>query len=488
MIYKSIWLEDVYPKKQKALNENIETDVLIIGGGITGITTAYALRNQGLSVCLVERNYIGSGVTSKTTGKLTYLQERIYTKLQNEYNYQTAKLYLQSQKKAIQLVKEIIQKEEFDCSLEKVTSYVFTDKETELQKLKKEYTLLKKMGVNVKEHQKLEIGLNSIYAISVEDTYVFHPLKYINNLKKICKKEGIQIYEDTTIQKIKRNNNLYICSGEKFSITAKQVVLACHYPYFIFPYLFPIKTSIETSYITASPVLEDAHTSYITSKNPTKSIRYYNGDKKYCLYLSNSHKLGNHINKENQFDKTIKEAKELYLSPKYVWSNEDIITYDHLPFIGEIKENLFIATGYNTWGMTNGTFAGFLLKDLILHIDNPYKDMFNPKRKNLLAKTISYPMNIFQNSKSYIQNKIKKQKKWYPQNLKFETINGKSIAIYSDEQGIHKVYTNCPHMGCTLLFNEKEHTWDCPCHASKFDIDGKCIKGPSTKNITYKEK
>jgi Rieske Fe-S protein len=316
---------------------------------------------------------------------------------------------------------------------------------------------------------------------------VFHPLKYLLSLKEICLKNGIQIYESTKIYKIQKEKEGYICKTNNHKIKAKKVVLACHYPFFVFPFFMPIKTYIEKSYITASKVEKNEKKTYITSKNPTKSIRYYEDKIPYLIYLRNSHKIGNDLNEEKNFSDTLLDAEKKNLKPEYIWSNTDIMTYDQLPFIGKIGKNLFIATGYNTWGMTNGTIAGQIISDLILEKENPYENLFNPHRKSFKNKVKTYPKNIFMNTKSYLQNKLFKKKKWYPNTLTFKIKHGKSIAIYKENGKEHIVYTKCPHMGCTLVFNEFEKTWDCPCHASKFDIDGKCIQGPSLYDIGYKK-
>lgn len=484
---KSLWLRGIKTTKEPKLDKNIEVDVLIIGGGITGLTTAYHLKDTDLSVCIVDQDKVGHGVSLKTTGKLNYLQEVIYSKIENEYSYEHAVLYYKSQRHAIKIVKDIVENEKIDCNFERATSYVFTDKEEEAKTLIKERSILESIGEKVEEHYTVDERIKSVYAISVTNTAVFHPLKYLIALKDICLKHNIKIYESTKIYDIKKEKEFYMCKTNEYEIKAKKVVLACHYPFFILPFFMPIKTYIEKSYITASKVPTNERTTYITSKNPTKSIRYHEDINNYFIYLSNSHKICNHLDEKENFDKTIEEVNKMKLKPEYVWSNVDIMTYDSIPFIGEIKQNLYIGTGYNTWGMTNGTIAGLIISDLILDKQNPYIKLFDPHRKSMANKLKTYPLHLLMNTKGYIQNKVSKDKEWYDCSLKFKKIDGKSVAIYTDKKGEHIVYAKCPHMGCTLVFNEVEKTWDCPCHASRFNIDGKCIKGPSLYNIKYKK-
>ena len=486
---KSLWLENIKVNDIKKLNKNIKTDILIIGGGITGITTAYELINKNLKITLVDQNLTGHGISSKTTGKLNYLQETIYTDLLNTYNLNTAKLYLKSQRDAIKEVEKIINYNNIDCDFDWVESFVFTDKNEDISKLKKEKRILEKLGVKVYEHDNININFECLYAISVKDTAIFHPIKYILKLREICKNNNIDIYENTKIINLEKKTNYYVAHTNKFKIEAKKIVIATHYPFFILPFFMPIKTYIEKSYIIADNINDYYKTTYITASNPCKSIRYHKDNKNnYMIYLSNSHKICNNINEKKNFDKTIKEANKLNLKDTYIWSNDDLITYDKMPFIGKINndDNLLIATGYNTWGMTNGTIAGIILSDILLGKNNIYEKIFNPNR-HTITKLTKYPINLMNNMIGFYRTKFNKQKTWYPNNIIFTKINGKQVGIYKDNNDIsHIVYNKCPHMGCSLIFNEIEKTWDCPCHASRFDIDGKCIKGPSKYNITFK--
>lgn len=179
------------------------------------------------------------------------------------------------------------------------------------------------------------------------------------------------------------------------------------------------------------------------------------------------------------------------INPEYIWSNDDLMTPDRIPYIGKIQKgnsDLLLATGFNTWGMTNGTLAGMILSDIILGRKNKFEDMVDPLRVNNFKYLNGYLLNISSNIKSYVQNYVYKNKQWYTPCVKFESRNGKSIAIYKEKGNEYIVYNKCPHLGCSLIFNGIEKTWDCPCHASRFNLEGKCIKGPSNYNISYKEK
>jgi len=479
----SIWLDNLEESKVKKLNEDIVVDVLIIGGGITGLSTAYHLKDSNLKVCLTERNLIGHGVTARTTAKLTYLQELIYSKLSNCFDEKTAKLYLNSQKDAINIVKNIIEENNIGCNFESVSSYVFTNDDKEIECINEEKRILRSFGIDVKEVKKLPNNTKCKKGISVNDTAVFHPLKYLYSLKNILSNK-IDIYENTKINTVEKENDVYICKTDKNEIRAKNVVFAVHYPYFLIPYMFPLKAYLEKSYIAAFKVEKTFDFSAITSAKPTISIRYHKDNNKYQIYLSNSHNLCVKNNEKDNFDDLLSKIKE---KPDFIWSNKDIITSDSLPYIGKLKDNMFIGTGYNTWGMTNGTIAGSILADQILNKENKYGELFSPHRELNPQKILTFPIILSSNIKSYIGSKISKNKYWY-KNVVFKKIDGENVAIYTDEnKKEHIVYNRCPHLKCGLIFNEVECTWDCPCHGSRFDVDGKCIEGPSNYDICYKK-
>ena len=481
----SIWLDALKKQSFKKLEKDINVDVLVVGGGITGISTAYHLSTGDLSVCLVEKNRILEGVTSRTTGKLTYLQENIYSKLVNFHGRDKAKLYLESQKDAIKLVKGIVDSNKIDCDLERVDSYVF--ELNDIEALENEIKLLQEFNVDLKLSDVFPTGENVNSSYFIEDTYVFHPLKYLSKLVDICVDRGIKFYEDTKILSVDEEDDYFVCKSDEYTIRAKYVVIAVHYPYFLFPFLMPFKAYLEKSYIEAFEVDKNYKFSAINISKPIISTRYHgSNDKVYQLYLTNSHNYCFKNDEEGNFEQLFRCRD---CSVDYAWSNKDIMTNDSLPYIGRLNnKNVLIGTGYNTWGMTNGSLAGKILADIILDRKNRYIELFEPHRKLNLGSFLNFPVILFSNAYSFIKSKISKNKEWYSDSVRFEKRNGKNVGIYIDEDNVeHIVYNLCPHMKCSLIFNEIEKTWDCPCHGSRFDIDGKSIEGPSNYDITYSE-
>lgn len=467
---------------QESLNKDLCIDVLIIGGGITGLTTAYFLRDKNLNTVLIEKNHIGSNATANTTGKLTFMQKDIYNLLDKRYQG----IYLNSQLDAINIVKDIVNTNNIECNLESTNSYIYTNCCNNINKLNKEREIYTKLNVKNTSINKLPIKIPLINGIKTNNSYVFHPLKYLYALKRILINSNVKIYENTTAYDIRRDGSIYIVKVNDKVIKTKYVVMATGYPFFIKPYYMPFKVSVEKSYIIAGLVNKNKKFQAISIDKDIISIRYYTNNKKtYLIVCLNSNKLNYNNDEKENYRKNIRKVKELFdLDIKYYFINQDIITSDHLPLIGRVNNsNLLIATGYNKWGMTNGTIAGKVLSDIILNNKNKYIDLFRLNRGINLEKIKNLTIYNYNNIKNYILSKLNNSYSLV-ENVRIETIDNIKYGVYRDKKGIeYRVKNLCPHMKCNLIFNIVEKTWDCPCHGSKFDIYGNSIYGPSVYDI-----
>ncbi len=459
----TLWSSTSFDKKYKELDKDLDIDILIIGGGITGLNIAYNLLNEREKIVLVEANRVGSGVTSRMTGKISYLQGCYYD-IYKKYGRTITKKYFLSQLEAIEIIKRIIADNKIKCNFEKTISYLYTDNYKYLNRLKQEENILRDIGCILEKGTKKDF----LYSIKVFDTYTFHPLKYLYSLKKIISKK-IPIYENTRVLGIEKYNEYYLVKTDKGIIKTKRVVLANFYPNFIKPFFMPLKVTLQKSYIGVSSSEMHNYTT-LSVDNKQSSMRFYK-DKNinYKIYSYGNVNISNENNMSKRF---LKLKRDNY---NYLWSNMDIMTGDFMPFIGRLDKNLYIATGYNTWGITNSILSGKIIGDLIRGDSNKYEGLFNPKRKiyknTFLAVTSSF--------KAYLKELIYHNKSWYHGRITFQD----NKAILSDGVDKHVVLSKCPHMGCNLVYNEVEKTWDCPCHGSRFSALGNVICGPSNKNI-----
>lgn len=477
---KTIWLENIEEDALPKLEKDIECDILIIGGGMAGLSTALNLKDEKLDIVLIDKGKIGHGVTSRTTGKLTYMQGNIYSKIETIYNFDIAKKYLQSQVDAIKTVTENIKKYNIDCDFQIVDSYVF---ENNTNNLNNEKDFLKRASVPFKNHQ-LPINIRNKNAFYVSHTAVFHPLKYLMSIKNIIK-DNIQIYENTIATDIDFKNGRYYVKTENGEITTNKVIVCSHYPFFVIPGLMPIKLHQERSYVVVSES-ENKAFSAINIDKPTISVRYHNDN---LILGGYSHHLSDKLDYKNEEDKLIRFHKNNFKTKiLYSWQVHDNMTTDYMPFIGRLNKNypnLLIATGFNKWGMTNGTIAGKILSDIVLNKNNKYEELFNPSRSINISKILNSIANNFKIGKTYVGTKLVKPKM---KGAFITNIDGIRCGVYIDEENKKHIVKNiCPHLKCNLVFNRADNTWDCPCHGSRFDIDGNLIEGPSVFSIKLED-
>ncbi|MBQ8472231.1 MAG: FAD-dependent oxidoreductase [Bacilli bacterium] len=460
---KSIW-NKYLKEKQKVLDKDLEYDVLIIGGGISGVLTAYNLNNTNLKVALVERNTLLSGITSKMTAKVTPLQD-ILTKIkENELD-----LYLKSQIDGLKILKNNIKNSNIECDFLNSPSYLFTTKQSNIKKLKKIEEYLDQNKIKYEESI-LEIpGIDSKLAIK-SDFYTINPIKYLNKIIDLS--TNIDFYEHTNVLEVIKDK-IYIVKTDKYIIKAKKLVFATNYPYFLKPLFFPIKVRLEKSYMGYGKTnLEDKSFNAINIDKEIYSLRFY---KDKLLYLNPSRMIANHVNDTKCFEKMT--SNKLINKYENIWSNLDLITNDYLPIVGEVFKNMYILTGYNTWGILSSHVASKMIASMILKQKKyiKYAELFRPRKRINLKKIGNSTYNIYENINGFIKGIITKNK------LIFYS---KDHAMYVDKDGsCYLVKRKCPHLKCNLLFNEIEKTWDCPCHGSRFDLSGNVITGPSKYDI-----
>ncbi len=487
---KSLWQK--YHKKRifHPVNKSETTDILIIGAGITGVSVAYNLLNTKHNVILIDKDICFNDTTAKTTGKITYLQDLKYQDIYKVYGYEKAKLYYESQKDAIKLIKKNVKDNKIDCDFKKTEMVTFTKDKNKIECFELEKKLLSSFGVKYNATSVLKDD-DIVSLISVKNTYTFNPIKYLNALiDKIRKSQNIKVYENSIATKIKKEKSKYVTIVNGYEIYSNKIILACSYPFFTLPGLIPFKTYLEKSYVSYAQIKDVKNLAGITIGKPFYSFRYYEDKKdKYIIYVNNSCKISDKLNYKKNYNICKDEIKKIDNNLKvHLWTYMDVMTNDYLPIAGKISDEdkeVLIATGYNTWGMTNAVICAKLLTDIIMRKKNKYKELFNPKRSITFKRALNFVNNTFFGTlKAYTLNLIKKNPSWYKNKTLITKKDGKRLGIYTDANGKKHVVSNvCPHLKCFLTFNEVDKTWDCPCHGSRFDADGNIIKGPSCHNI-----
>ena len=446
---------------------------------------------------LLERNNICDNTTKFSSAKITSQHGLIYYNLVKKYGITKAKQYLYSNNNAIKNIQEIILKENIECDFKIQDSYVFTQNELFSKNIDDEYSTLINLGFkDVELQNNIELLSNIKKAIKFKNQAQFNPKKYCLELSKIIKNN---IYENSNVKKIVRRNKKYIIFTDTNKVYCNKIILCTHFPIKDIPGFYFLKMYQDTSYIIAADIGKNNFNSmYINFEDPTISIRSANSNNKNILLIGgNNIKTGSILN-ENKYTFLENIAKSLYPDCKIIkyWNTQDCITLDKLPYVGKfsnIYPNMYIATGFNKWGMTTSNVAANILKDKILNKKNIYEDVYTATRFHALKNFKQVYLNLNQTIQSILINKLKIKPdilENIPSNTgKIIKLNNINIGIYKDENNIiHKINPYCSHLKCLLTFNSQDKTWDCPCHGSRFDIDGNLLNGPANENIKIDKK
>lgn len=491
----SYWEEE---RKNHDLFEEIKEDkkvsVCIIGGGLTGLQTAYNLSDK-LDVVILEKDRISGSTSGKTTGKITSQHGVFYDYLINSQSKEFAKMYLEANEKAIQNIKDIIEKEEIECDLEEESSYVFTKQETKLDMIKNEQKAVDKLQKEKSDYVKeIELPTEISGAIEFKNQAQFHPLKYAYGLAKAIIKNDGKIYENTKVTDIKRENEKYVVYANKNKVIADYVVLATRYPIMNVPGYYFLKMYQSTSYamvFDAKKKLFDGM--YISYETPNVSFRTIrDGDRELLLAVGYDYKTGTEELRDG-YQRLEVIVRKMYPDAEvlYKWTAEDCISLDKIPYIGQyssIMKNLYIATGFNKWGVTSSNVAANIITDKILQKENKYEEIFKSTRIEPIKNRQEMGDMLKEANKSILLSRFKIPKEELD-NIKIGEgkiikIDNTKVGVYKSKTGeIYKVKPICTHLGCELYFNNIEKIWECPCHGSKFTYDGKSIEVPSNKDL-----
>lgn len=426
---ESVWNQDAPQVRFKALENNKSTDVLIIGGGIAGILCAYKLKSKGVDCTLVEADKICCGITKNTTAKITFGHGLIYDKLIKRFGEERAGLYLKAQIHASKEYEALCTS--IDCDYEKKDSFVYSLHDQE--KLEKEIIALNRLGVKADISDADQLPIDVAGAVRVKNQAQFHPLKFLYSIAK-----ELPIYENTKVlelmphKAITRNGN----------ITFKKLIVATHFPLLNKHGGYFLKLYQHRSYVIALKNAPNVEGMYVDGSDTGLSFRNYED---LLLLGGGGHRTGK---KGGCWQELELFAEKHYKNAQIVgrWATQDCMTLDSVPYIGQYSRStpdVYVATGFNKWGMTNSMVAADILCDLVQSKSNPYAPVFSPSRSMLHPQLA---VNVFESTVGLLT----------------------------------PTAPRCPHLGCALKYNKAEHSWDCPCHGSRFTENGELIDNPAT--------
>jgi glycine/D-amino acid oxidase-like deaminating enzyme/nitrite reductase/ring-hydroxylating ferredoxin subunit len=489
----SPWLDDDTLPRRSSLSGDLTFDVLVIGGGIAGITTALLCARDGARVAVVDARRVASGVTGCNTAKVSALQSTIYSAIRSRHGDEAASVYAQASTAGVERIAALASEKGIDCSLHRRSAFTYAADDSQASALEKEADAARTAGLPVALTERIDLPYPVTGAIRLDDQIEFQPVRYVRGLAHAAEGEDLVIFEDTCVVGLEHGapHRAHTKTGV---ITADYVVDAAHYP-LLDRALFFARLEPQRSYCIAAHVYGELPQGLsISAGSPTRSIRSY-GD--LLVIGGEGHATGSAKANPERFKALEGFAREHWdvAEVTHHWSAQDPVPYDHLPVVGRYgpgASQLYIASGFMKWGLSGSTFAAILISDLIAGRENPWAATFDPTRLNLR----SLPTMARINGKvaiDFVGDRIKPSKEGDaqavpPGEARVVRDGLKKKGVYRDESGeLHSVSLRCTHLGCLLRFNSAERSWDCPCHGSRFAPDGSVLEGPATKPLQQQE-
>ncbi len=467
---KSLWTSTCEMKERPTLTKDFtETEAIVIGAGLAGLLTAYMLQDKGIETMVIESNRIGSGTSAYTTGKITAQHNLIYDRLISGPGIEKARQYATANMEAINSFQSLADKESIDCSYEKKPSYLYTMKKESIDLLKKEAQAATKLGIPNAFLKEEDLAKSTEWALPhpAKAALVFfeqaqyHPLKFMEGIAK-----NLRIYEKTRAIDVElggsktasQKSEKSLVFTEAGKISAQYVVFTCHFPFLIMPGYYFARMYQDRTYIIALDGGPQINGLYLGIDQPIWSFRNHEN---YLLVVGAAHRTGeNKVGGE--YENIRKEALKWFPDglEKYSWSTQDCMPLDGIPYIGQYasdRPNWYIATGFQKWGMSSSMVAADIISSSISQ--TPFRvaiegdDVFSPHRFTVPTSA---------------------KEMW-------DDVKIISGGLYNGAFSPHEEVGKCSHMGCQLSWNPEEKSWDCPCHGSRFTIDGEVISGPAIK-------
>ena len=489
------WFASIKRPTFRAINRALSVDVLVVGAGVTGIVTAYLLKQAGLRVALVERRRLAERDTGHTTAHLTYVTDISLDELAKLYSREQAKATIDAGAFAIDEIERIARKEKIECEFSRVPGYLHAPltggQEDVRVRLKKDAKIANDFGFEASYLDR--VPFMNRPGVRFANQAKFHPLKFLFPLAKKIHGGGSHVFEKSEVKKFDPDKKRARANGHW--INYDRVVLATNNPLLgesslIKGMIFQMKLMLYSSYVIGAKIPRGSIpiASFWDTNDPYQYLRVdRHHDYDYAIFGGEDHKTGQVRNTQTCFRKVEKAFLQMLPLAKIDrhWSGQVIVTNDCLPFIGPNESDQFIATGYNGNGFTFGVIAAAMARDWVTGVKNPWRDLFSPTRKKVrggtwdyIRENKDYPYYLIRDRLRAPEGKsLRAVKRGEGKILK---LGRKKLAVYRDENGrVKKMSAVCTHMGCFVRWNQTEGTWDCPCHGSRFSAKGKVLSGPA---------
>ncbi|MET7699254.1 FAD-dependent oxidoreductase [Streptomyces sp. NPDC005485] len=498
-IHGSYWIETAPPGEPAPTAEGeIAVDVAVVGAGIAGLSTAWELARRGLGVAVLEADRVAAGVTGHTTAKLSALHTLVYEQLRSTRGAEAARLYARSQTEAIRRAAEIVDLLGIDCDWEDTSAYTYVRDAARADELRAEAAAAAEAGLPAEYVTETELPFPVAGAVRVDEQAQFHPRKYLLALADDIRRLGGVVHERTRVVGLKEGEPCVLTTETGAKVHAGDVVVATHYPVFDRALLFS-RLSPRRELVVAAPIDETKAPGgmYITPEQNTRSLRTAPlGDGKRLLIVTGDHFTpGAGGDVEARFENLANWAADHFgdITVTHRWATQDNDSTDSVPLVGALhpaSRHAYVATGFGGWGLSGGIMAGRLLCDRITGRINPWSDLYDPRRiASVVREGATFLKHQAGVARHFVGDRLPPQSgpsvdDIAPGDGAVVQVSGGRCAVHRDKAGeLHAVSARCTHLGCLVAFNRAEQAWECPCHGSRFDPDGRIVQGPAVRPL-----
>ncbi|MBZ0274134.1 FAD-dependent oxidoreductase [bacterium] len=495
----SIWLSTAEAEPFEPLAGDVYADVAIVGGGLTGILTAWLLKDAGKSVILVERERVGHGETGHTSGHLTEVFDRRYFELVSKFSKSDAALANESARDAMGMIENMTREMGIDCDFARIPGYLYVERQSQELELRRELTALRDLDIDAEWIESPPLPFVTRGALRFADQARFHPLRFLNGLAARIPGNGCAIHEHTRVIDVREGEPCRVIT-DRGTVLAENVVIATNSPatnrYALLTKLAAYRTYAIGVHLKTPAAPMDAL--FWDTETPYHYIRTQTIDGEPVVIVGGEdHKTGAVENTEACYIRLEEYARarfDVEWAP-YRWSGQILNPVDGLPYIGRnvMSDRVFIATGYAGTGLTGAAIASMILSDAILEIENRYAGLYDARRvkplasaARFLAENKDYPARLVTDRLNRRpvgagDSEIEDLPRGYGRVI---ALDGERIAVYRDDTGkLHAMDPTCTHLGCHVAWNGAERSWDCPCHGSRYTATGRVIHGPATQDL-----